>query len=1097
MSNTSLNFKPIVEGTPNSGTRDPSLLDTGPLKIVLSPNRLNSIVLPLNEELDLPENPSVLHLSTPQVDLESLKNPLNPLATEFIPLDIDLSMISAPSPTGSVSDESDDEDNPQIILKNIKEKNSERPVFAHLNINSLSSKFEPLKLMIKDSIDFLLVTESKIDDTFPCGQFQIEGFARPIRLDRNRNGGGVIIFIRDDLVCREIEPGILYPELECTLLELRIRQSKWLMVVGYNPHKDNIGKFLGNVSRELDKLLPKYENLLMLGDWNSSVKETELREFCDMYSLENLIKDPTCFKNIENPSSIDIMLTNKKYCFQNSRVVETGLSDFHKMTITVMKKFFKKKDPIKIVYHDKKRFEAVKFREKIKSKISAKEKLAIEDLQGILAETYLEDAPLKTKVLRGNNAAFIDRELSKAFMKRAQLKNKKQKDPTQENIEAFKKQRNYCVSLARRKKKNYFNNLDPRILKDNIMFWKVMKPICTGKSNIKSKITLIEKDEIISDDKKIAEILNDNFVDAVKNLGIEKSIQRENMACEGLSMEQKIDAILENYKSHPSIVMINNKVRVTTKFKFKDTTPEKMYDKLLALSSKKANPEGDVTVEVLKCTADIIDESLAKILNENFENNIFPSSLKIQNVTPLHKGDDRSLKKNYRGVSILYVLSKVFEREMNEQISEYMEEFLSDYLFGYRSGYGTQYCLVAMIEMWKKALDEQKVAGAILTDLSKAFDCISHELLIAKLSAYGFEHSALALVYDYLKGRKQRTKVNGTYSSWRDILSGVPQGSILGPLLFNIFINDIFFFLSKTNMANFADDNTPYCVAKDVMSLLKILEADTYSVLNWFRYNEMKPNQGKCHLIVAEVNHKNFDSKSFIFLEDAFLESEEIVRLLGVDVENDLKFKEHIKVMLTNANKKLSGLIRVSKFLTKEKLRLLISAFIESQFNYCPLVWMFHSKVLDNKINKLHARALRLVYKDKSLTFKQLIDKDKSFTIHQRNLQKLALEMYKVKHSLCPKPFQNLFTLRQRGTGDFVLPKIRTVGMGEETVRYRGPLVWDTMVPDSIKKSPSLAIFKDKIRNWRPLGCTCRLCLVYVEGFGYGHFKGDVFIPRK
>ena len=146
--------------------------------------------------------------------------------------------------------------------------------------------------------------------------------------------------------------------------------------------------------------------------------------------------------------------------------------------------------------------------------------------------------------------------------------------------------------------------------------------------------------------------------------------------------------------------------------------------------------------------------------------NTFPNSLKVQNVTPLHKGDERTLKKNYRGVSILYVLSKLFESEINEQINEYMADFLSDYLFAYRYGYRPQYCLVTMIEMWKKALDERKVAGAILTDLSKAFDCISHDLLIAKLSAYGFDKSSLILIYDYLKGRMQRTKVNGSYSKW-------------------------------------------------------------------------------------------------------------------------------------------------------------------------------------------------------------------------------------------------------------------------------------------------------------------------------------------
>ena len=465
---------------------------------------------------------------------------LNPSAESFVPLleNLDLSENSScVSENVSLLDEMED---PIAVLKALKGKNSDRPVFAHLNINSLSSKFEPLTEMVRQTIDFLLVTESKLDDTFPIGQFQMEGFSRPIRLDRTRNGGGLIIFTRNDLTCHELKPRLLYPELECTFLEVRIRHNKWLVLVGYNPQKENIGLFLDKVSMELDKLLPKYDNLLMLGDWNSAVTEEDMADFCDMYDLENLIKEPTCFKSTENPSSIDVILTNKKHSFQHTSTVETGLSDFHLMTVTVMKCDFKKKEPIRIVYHDKSKFDAIKFREKIRNQIASKGKMSLEELQSLLSSNFLEDAPLKEKVLRGNNAPFMNKTLSQAYSTRARLKNKKQKYPTQRNEDLYRKQRNYCVSLTRKEKKKHFNNINLSLIKDKKKFYDIVKPKFTGKSKVKEHITLIEKDEVISDETKVAEILNNNFVDAVPNLGIEKSVYVEEIASTGVkSMEQK------------------------------------------------------------------------------------------------------------------------------------------------------------------------------------------------------------------------------------------------------------------------------------------------------------------------------------------------------------------------------------------------------------------------------------------------------------------------------------------------------------------------------------------------------------------------------
>ena len=176
---------------------------------------------------------------------------------------------------------------------------------------------------------------------------------------------------------------------------------------------------------------------------------------------------------------------------------------------------------------------------------------------------------------------------------------------------------------------------------------------------------------------------------------------------------------------------------------------------------------------------------------------------------------------------------------------------------------------------------------------------------------------------------------------------GVPQGSILGPLLFNLFMNDIFYFIDKSKLANYADDTSTYLSDEGIFPFLHALKAETEVVLDWFRINEMKSNGDKCHLIVAQNEHRPFYiSNSYIHLdgERQLLQSEEVVKLLGVWIDNKLTFEEHIKTLLKKGNQKLHALLRIKKYMGTEKLRLLMKTFIESQFNYCPLSWIFHSR---------------------------------------------------------------------------------------------------------------------------------------------------------
>jgi len=969
-----------------------------------------------------------------------------------------------------------------------RSKHLSNPCISYYNINSLRNKFFEIRdLASKVLPDILVLAETKIDKHFKDSEFILDGYYRPLRKDFSSSSGGLIQYVRNGII-HSHKPEFELSNFESISTEFTFNKQKWLCLSFYRTErnqnkKENIVNFFQQLNKSLEQISLKYENFILMGDINinfcdpKAVGFSQLNDFMDLHNLKNIVKDKTCFHK-GHESLIDIILTNKPLKFMSTKCYELGISDCHKLISTCLRQKVARLKPKKITYRSMKNYDKNLFKTDFKRELSNSSFVSAnqgyDNVVGILKSLLDTYAPIKTKVARGNQGNFVNKSLNKAFMKRSVLKTKYLKNKSVQNRRLYTKQRNHCTYLKREAINSKFVKATEEFNKhDTKPIYKLLKPYMTNKGTLSSDdIILFENGEFVNEDSKLSDIFIDFYTNIVEHTtgNPPKDISS---SAGGESMDSIISRIIESYKNHPSITKICE-MSVNKPFSFRKINIEEAKNVIRGLDPKKATGFDTISANILKDMEDVLAEPVLIIFNMMIDEDTFPSQAKIGSILPFFKDKgERSDKTNYRPLSVLSAFSKIFERLIHNQLASYTNDIFSPYISAYRKHHSTQHVLVRLIEEWRQGIDQNKHVGAILMDLSKAFDCIPHDLLIAKLDAYGFDKRSCKLLFSYLKGRRQCVKINGTYSKFLTLLAGVPQGSILGPVLFNIFINDLFYFIVNTNPHGYADDNTLSKVADSHDQLLRDLTMDANISIDWLTNNDMIANPSKFQVIFPT---KAKDQENIaIKIKDKSIFSKNEVDILGLTIDKNLAFEKYISKICQSASGQLHAIYRLNNYLKPKTRKLVINSFILSNFSYCPLVWCFLSARQCSKIDKIIEKSLKVIDTDNSLSYKELLEKHGQSSVKHRAHKVIAAEVFKTFNNMNPAYMQTIFQKQTnirttRQTLNLKSQSFRSKKYGFNSLRVLAPIIWNS-IPNTVKASKGITGFKEKIKSWGNDNC--------------------------
>jgi len=951
----------------------------------------------------------------------------------------------------------------------------------HLNVNSLRNKVVEIGQLLCH-VDVLCLTESKLNDSFPHAQFHIDEF-KIVRKDRNEHGGGIFCYIRATLPFRN-RPDLSFNHngIESVVVEIKTKSSKMMLSCIYRPPSTHIRYLHEAMNFIYGKCLSECKTVYLMGDFNVDfLKQSHaLSETLVSLNLQNVVTEPTCFKNVHAPTLLDAILTNNKRCIIDTLNIDVGISDCHNLVGIAVRTHVLKRGLRVISYRSYKSFDENSY---INDLIAAPFHVSeifdeVDDkmwYHNVLLRQVIDiHAPLKTKRTRGQTTFYMNNELRKAINVKAMLRRKHRKTPSQVIWSKYKTQRNKVNKLKRQAMKSYFDKkCNDAGNKNHSKFWEAVKPYFTNKQSSRTDyISLLDDNEVVVNDQQaVCNLFNKYFVDVVSNRSEDSQVN-----------DLDVGGVITYYSKHSSVKNIHLKLAGNNDcdvFSFHPINSQEILVKLKNLNVKKSCGYDQIPAKLVKYGANVISKTLTPIINASFQLNTFPELLKYAEVSPVFKKTDPLLRSNYRPVSVLPSLSKVFEGVICDQLNTHFEIIFDNALAAYRKHYSCEQVLLKCLEDWRKWLDNDEYIGNLMIDLSKAFDSLPHGLLLAKLHAYGLHVDACKLVYSYLTGRNQRIKLGRHRSDWQGLTRGVPQGSLLGPLLFNVFLNDYFSFINDDcTVFNYADDNTLCCHNLSSTVVKDSLENAAATSLKWFNNNYMDANPNKFQLLTL-TRQKNISIN--INVNGNIIESSDCVKLLGVLFDSNLSFNNHISSLCKKVGKQVNALCRMSRVLNTESMMNIYNSFIMSNFNYATTVWQICGKVNARKIEKLQKRALRIMFKDYDNDYVTLLNRANKATLHLQSLRKMAIMIFKIMNNmakpLCANFFEKKVTsynFRQQNT--LVRTEKNTTKYGINSFYFQGTSLWNKL-PNEFRNCKDLETFVSMLKMWSGPECACGSCL--------------------